>query len=72
MKRREFLHYLLSSGLALGSCGSLVPLLSGCEQKKTVSFTEEYCFLDHLQEAEIRRPEPAYVRAASMAVGLEL
>jgi len=62
IKRREFLKFLLTSGVVITSSGAMSSLFSGCEKGKEVSVEETYDFLDHLNEAEIITPHKEYVK----------
>lgn len=69
--RREFLKVLLTSGIALTSTGTMIPLLEAGEKGKEVSVERIYDFLNHLDEAEIVAPEKEYVRPTSFTINGE-
>ena len=71
IERREFLKYLLTSGIVLTSAGGISSLLSGCEKGKEVSIESIYDFLDHLNEAEIISPHREYVKKFSFTIKKE-
>ena len=71
IERREFLKYLLTSGIVLTSTGGISSLLSGCEKGKEVSVESIYDFLDHLNEAEIVTPGKEYVKRTSFTINRE-
>lgn len=53
IKRREFLKYLLTSGIVLSSAGNLASLFTGCKSGKEENIETGYDFLEHLNEAHI-------------------
>lgn len=71
IKRREFLKVLLTSGIALTSAGSIIPILTSCEKEKGVSVEGVYDFIDHLNEAEIVAPAQEYVKPTSFTINGE-
>ena len=71
IKRREFLKFLLTSGIVLTGAGGVSSLFSGCEKGKEINVERVYSFLDHLNEAEIVTPHKEYVKRTSFTINGE-
>lgn len=69
IERREFLKYLLTSGVALTTAGSVGGLLNGCENSEEVVVERTYDFLAHLGQAEIMTPHEGYVARIYFSAG---
>jgi len=69
IERREFLKFLITSGIVLTSAGSMVPLLSGCKKGNEIGIDKVYNFLDHLDEAEIITAKKEHVKRSAFTIG---
>lgn len=66
--RREFLRFLLTTGVVLIGAGSMPSLLGSCKKSETEGSKITYDFLQQFEKAEIVSPDKDYVRKISFAI----